>query len=478
MTAAAPGDLGSWWPRRSWWVIAACVLAAGYFGNWRVSAAVLLLLLVQVTRPFDFLVSVLLVVGGATFLDYQAGTLTSQLAILSAAILFMLFCYARAAPERMFSLCRSDLTRPLLAFVILSAANAIRGLLAGHPTKHLLLELLPVLAICSAFLIANGFDPARHARIVIAPLTGIAYGSAAVGYHGFSIFRTHVSGVYFQPVPGLVALLLFNLALRARAPRAALGWIALSLPLFLHQFLSYRRGLWLGTLMGLVSSVLIFAWGPRMPRWKRAAALVGTLIAAGIAGAGTLALLYGQADILQQAGGRFTSIGSTEYRIESFANVARLMEYATVAEHIQRALVFGHGLGYTFVVLDPLGGDPSPQWWVHQNYLFVWLKQGVIGLVVFVWMLLAAFWLGVRHSRRREDPFESAWLGASAAGTGFMAVFALADFPFGSAETVFLLGLLWGGAMAMTHRGFLRLRWHPSSQGVEPGIRTVAIEAR
>jgi O-antigen ligase len=221
-----------------------------------------------------------------------------------------------------------------------------------------------------------------------------------------------------------------------------------------------------------VLSILIFAVGTSSGgRWRRSALLAGTLIGTGAAGAVTLAVLYGQADILQQAGGRFASIGSTELAIETYSNVVRLIEYEAVAEHILKSPWLGHGLGFTFVVINPQLGTPTPQWWVHQNYLLVWLKQGVIGLALFIWMLWTAFWLGARHARRREDPFESGWLAATAASTAFMAVFSMADFPFDSAESMFFLALLWGGSMAMAGRGFLRLRWTPHRHGLEPGLR-------
>lgn len=471
MTAASARTLPtSWLPEAGAWGMVACVLIAGFLVNWVVAAGVAAFLLIQLARPFDFLAAALLVVGGSTFLDYQKGNLTVQFSLLSATIVFMLFCYARSRPGEIFSVCRSDLTGPLGLFLVLSALNAARGFVAGNPHKAILLEFMPVLAIGSGFVIASAFDAGRHVRLAIGPLIGIAWGSAGLGYHAFSILRTHMSGVFFQPVPGMVALLLFNLALRAKSAASSLGWVALSLPLFLHQFLSYRRGLWLGSLAGLVVSILIFAMASGSGgRWRRCALVGGVLLGTGIAGAGVLALLYGQADILQEAGGRFASIGSTENKIETYSNIARLMEYAVVAEHIRMAPWFGHGLGFSFDVQNPQETGPGLQWWVHQNYLLVWLKQGVVGLAVFLWMLWAAFWMSAREARRRMDPYDSGWLAAAAASTAFMAVFSMADFPFDSAESMFFLALMWGGSMAMASRGRLRVRWHAAERSPEPG---------
>jgi O-antigen ligase len=270
----------------------------------------------------------------------------------------------------------------------------------------------------------------------------------------------------------MVALILFNLALRSRNLAQGLGWLALAMPLFLHQFLSFGRGMWLGNISGVIASILIFSWrgrsgiGPK-GAWKRSLVLVSVLVGVGISGAVALAVLYGNTDILLEAGTRFTSIGQTELHEESRANVARLMEYGIVLTHIQKQPWFGHGLGYSFRIPN-IFEKLEPQYWVHENYLLVWLKQGLLGLLLFVWMLWSAARLGIHHARRRADPIEASWLAAAGAGTILISVFALTDFPFDSVEPMFLVALLWGGAMALTRDGFFRFRWRPEDPAPEP----------
>jgi hypothetical protein len=464
-----PRAVTSWLSGQGGWWMLAAVIAVGLLGNWLLAAGMLALLLFQIIRPFDFTIAFLLVTAGSTFVNYLSGTLTAQLSLLSAGIMLMLLCYLVSKRGEVFSLALTDLTWPLAIYVLLSAANAGRGLMAGYPTKHIFIELLPVLELGSALLLANAFVPRRDLRVALIVLLGVAYTSAARGYHVFSIIHTHTAGVFFQPIPGIVALLLVNLALRAKSLEATLGWIALSLPLFLHQFLSFGRGIWLGNLVGLLASILIFAVGREGgARWVRSGLVLGTILGVGMLGAVALSVLYGQVDILLDAGARFLSIGGTKLTPETRSNVTRLLEYATVAEHIQRSPWVGHGLGYTFFVDKPLYGKAAAQWWVHQNYLLVWLKQGVIGLVLFLVMLWTALRFSIREARRREDPWESGWFAATAVSTIFLAVFSLSDFPFDGAEAMFLLALFWGGSMAMARVGLLRFAW--SSRPAKPVV--------
>ena len=69
----------SWWPSWWWWATLALLLPVGMFGNWFLAAGLLVILLVQVARPLDFLPSFLLVVTGASFVRYEAGQLTLEL---------------------------------------------------------------------------------------------------------------------------------------------------------------------------------------------------------------------------------------------------------------------------------------------------------------------------------------------------------------------------------------------------------------
>jgi O-antigen ligase len=324
------------------------------------------------------------------------------------------------------------------------------------------LELMPLLALGSALLLANGFQRRRDLGLVLVGLAAIGYGASARGFYDFAASQSaHTKNSYTLAVPGMVALFFVNSALRSRTRLSALGWSALSLPLFFEQFITFGRGLWTGCLAGIAVSALIFGGLGRgsAARWGRAALVVGILAGAGAIGAIQAAVVLGRTEMLQEAGTRLTSITGTEIEYETRSNLIRLGEYLVVVELIGQAPWFGHGVGYTFLVKQAFTHEANAQWGVHQNFLMIWLKQGLIGVVLFVWMLSAAIALGAREARRRTDPLESTWFATTAAATAFLVVFSLSNYPFAVVNETFLLALLWGVAMAMTRQGFVSIRW-------------------
>ncbi len=442
------------------------LIGVAVFVSWFAATALLVFLLAQRARPLGFTMSYLMVAAGAVFIRYEAGQLTRELSLLSALILFMLISYLWSNRGRLFVLPRTTMLVPLLVFVALTAINYVRGVLTGSSLRYANLELLPVLAFASALLVANGFDPARDLRLSTAALLAAGYGSASLGFQFFATYHTRTGGVFFMPVPGMVAMLAVNLALRARRTIAAVTWTVLSIPLFLHQFLSFTRGYWLGCIAGILVSFAVYVVrrdGVR-PRLRRVGLVCGTLAIAGLAAGITLTLATGQADLLALAGNRLGSITETRFTNESASNLARLAEYGVVISHIGAAPWFGHGVGYALNFRAPIGFEMAEQWYTHQIYLFVLLKQGLVGLIAFVWMLGSATLFCLRASRRNDDPWESGWLASAGACTVLLAVLDMTNFHLTNVNSTFPLALLWGGAMAIACEGSIRFRWTRPSE--------------
>jgi O-antigen ligase len=154
---------------------------------------------------------------------------------------------------------------------------------------------------------------------------------------------------------------------------------------------------------------------------------------------------------------------STKAGYETRANLIRIGEFAVVAKLIQAAPWFGYGIGFAFPIRQVLTHQTFAQWYVHNSYLFVWLKQGVIGLALFIWILGTAIIFCVREARRRENVWESTWFATTAGATVFLSVLSLSNFPFGAVNEMFYLALLWGGAMAMARKGRATFGWSPAA---------------
>ncbi|HET9325232.1 MAG TPA: O-antigen ligase family protein [Candidatus Eisenbacteria bacterium] len=458
-----------WMPDARSWLLLAAVVTVGLTFNWIFAAGLMVFVFAQMARPFHFLLAFLLVVTGASFISNSGGGLTFQLSLLMSVMVFAFVCYVLNFRDRVFSLCLSPLTVPVVAFIMLSLANAARGVLMGNHLRNLGLEFVAILGLGTSLIVANAFDAKRDLRFATIALIVIAQVASLWGFHSFAEAQTRTANAYTVALPGIVAMLLVNMALRSKNLATAFLWVLLSVPLFLHQLITFGRGLWTGCFAGLIVTFLVFGGrglGARA-RWTRSMAVVGLIAGIGLIGAFQLVVVMGQRDLLQDAVTRLMSIGSTKEGIETRSNMIRLFEYATVIPIILSSPWVGQGLGFTFAVEEPFSRKYADQWGVHQNYLLVWLKQGAIGLALFIWMLWTATAMGAREARRRSDPWESTWFATIAAGTVFLAVFSLTNYPFAVVNEMFLLGLLWGAGMAMARTGSLSLRWSSS-----PVVRT------
>jgi len=459
------GALAAPAPSYRWWLYLVVVLAVGFTAGWGFAAAGLLALLVFLSRPFDFMMAFLVVVAGASFVTMSGAniSLTVQLGLLTVGIVAMLVLYGLSNSDRLLGLSTNSLTWPLLVYTALSTVNAARGLLTGASPRYVGLEYIAVLSLATTLLVANAFRPERDLRVVIPGVILLAFGPAVRGLL-VATENLHSVATYSMTVPGIVGVLLVNLALRSKTLMRAMGLIALAIPLFLHQLVTFGRGLWTGCLAGISISVLIYCGFGRGsgPRWKRAGQIVLILVGLGGVGGVETAVALGKGDLIRQAGVRLASVASTGESYETHSTIVRLWEYSIVANFIRKNPVFGYGGGFSFPVHQPWARTTKTQWVVHQNFLFIWLKQGLIGLAVFLWMIWTAVMMGIREARRRSDPWESAWCATMAGGTLFLAVFSLSNFPFEEVSGMFLLALLWGVTMAIHGSKVLQFRWSAS----------------
>lgn len=454
-------------PSLRWWVLLALALVLGFALGPLAAFALLTIVTLQLVRPLDFFTAYLLVVTGASFVNYTRGGLTGELSLLSVGLLFMLFCYTLRPGRRLLAAPLTPVTLPLLLYLGLSCANFVRGLLAGNSPRYAGLGILAVLALGSCLLVANQFRR-RDLGLAYGWLWVTALGHSALGFYVYSILKVRTGSIYFTPVPGVIAVLLLNRALRAGSSRRALLWTCATLPLLLHQFLSFTRGYWLSIMASLLFTIAVFVGrGPAWPaRLRRSAAMLGTVVVVGVVGAVVIAEVYGIRGLGELALSRLSSSTGTQYSFETSSNIVRLVEAAKVFTEIAAAPLQGHGIGHSFVVREPIHLQMHDQWFCHENYLLVWMTQGLIGLGLFVWMLFAAVRMGLA-GRRREDPGEAAWVMGTAAATVYVIVYNLVHFPLGEVNTTFTLALMWGCTMSLTASGWRELRWGPARPGTE-----------
>ena len=343
-------------------------------------------------------------------------------------------------------------------------------MLAGNSLRYLGLELLPLMGLTTALMLGGLRADRSTLRLAFGVFVLMGLGHMALGLYSYMTSGMRQGGIYFTPVPGLLALLTFNLLLRSRSRRGSIGLALLTGVFALHQIISLTRGYWLGLAAGLLLSGLLYAGrGPgARQRWRRLAATAGWMSACLAVGSVAVASTFGWGDVWTLLGTRLASSTGTKLTSESASNVARMIEWFTVVRHIQVAPWFGHGLGYSLHVRYPFYSVASTQWFVHEMYLWIWLKQGIVGLLALLFVLYQGVRLGVRGARRLADGDEAGWCAGAAAGTLYIAVLGLTNYPLAQVNSTFLLAFLWGIALALQGPVRSAIVWR------RPGARPLA----
>ena len=470
MTTVTPTLPARQLPMALYWALLGAVLAVHFLiGPWW-ALAVGGLGLLQIWRPLGFLPAYLMVVAGGSFVDYSQGHLTSELSVLSVGILFMLFCYLLAMRSEAFTLPRAGLTVPLAGYLGLTLLNFLRGMVVGNSLRYAGLELIAALAMGCTFLVGNLPMTPTAIFTALAGLILMALGNSALGFHEFSVAHQRVGSVYFTAVPGIVALVLFNFALHEKRARRSAIWILFMAPLLVHQFLSFTRGFWLGLSGGFLYSIVAFGGfgAGSAARWRRVVTRGGILFGLVSIGVLLIASVFGISNLLDLARDRLSSSTGTKLTFETSSNIVRLVEYARVIRDIIASPWIGHGLGYYFVVREPIHDQLIEQWYCHESYLLVWLKQGIPGLLLYVSVLVSAF-LTAHQASRRAPGLEGAWCAGAAAVTIFVALYSTVYFVLvAEVNTAFLIALLWGGSLSIAARGHWRLRWRAPRGDADP----------
>ena len=226
-----------------------------------------------------------------------------------------------------------------------------------------------------------------------------------LGIWSYHVNRYRAGGVWYTPVPGMIAVLALGMALTSRTGRARMGWTLLLSACLLHQLLSFSRGYWFGLMAALpLTAVLFVGRGEGAAQRWRASARAGLL-----------------------------------------------------------ALVVGGGLGMEMHVRYPFYGITTHQSFMHEVYLYILVKQGLVGLLAFLYMLFAAARLGIQGAvdMTRDD---RVWLLTCAGITVYLTVVDLTSYHMMQVNAPTMAAVIWGIAIARTRRGSFEFRFAPPAR--------------
>lgn len=422
-------------------------------------------------RPFEPIMALGAVAAVASFANNEGGHLTRDLSVLSVVIVYALISLAIARARSRWRSPGGPLTVALLAFLVWTIVCAARGMLAGHAWRYTGLELSAMLTMGFAWL-AGGLRldavDLRPARTILI-LTGLVH--VGIGVWSYVVNHIRTGGIWFIPLPGMLAVLALAFALHARGGRARFGWTLLMGVFLLHQTISFSRGYWIGLIAALPWTAYAYAGhgAGSAARWRRTGSVA--LLAFSLATLTTVAmsLTFGWTNLPKMIATRFNSSFSTRNSSESASNIERLVEYAATVRLIREHPVFGLGMGYEMRSRNPVFHVVTRQWYVHQTYLWVWLKQGFVGLVLLLVLLWQAFRLGARGARSPDNE-QAAWGLTAAGATLYLSVVDMTTFHLAQVNATTLQSLLWGFALALSRPPHWRLVWRAELVPIEGAL--------
>jgi len=391
--------------------------------------------------------------GVEVFHDSLAGPLSLADSLLAAAGVAAVAAFARMPPDHRARIW-TPVTVPVLALL---AAGALSGLIIHREGGGAVLALFPLGRLVACFLIASILLAGGYVRrsqvvigtIVAAEIVGAigVLNSVGGGSDENVIMETTLPGgeapvdeqtlafvdaaAPFVMVFGLAALLT-----RTLWGESANRWLMVALGAlpFAALVLSARRAMWIDFAIAAVIIVFVSA---RVDRRVVLAAVVALSVA------GVTFVSLTQASPAYQE--RFTGITTVFSGDSSDSNIrSRQIETNAVWENIRRHPL--EGIGLTAPYLSNVQFQYQEPTYLHNNALWIWLKFGILGLAILVWLVWKVAQTALRTARalRPGAGFTDAEMALAASATmlGFFVASLTASFLTASIRPPVIAGLL------------------------------------
>jgi O-antigen ligase len=302
----------------------------------------------------------------------------------------------------------------VVGFVALGFVGVLTARTNGVQLKFALLELRAVLSLLLVFPVVDGVRRIRDLEVgLVLFLVACAVSAYViardfiVGNAGPALFSDEATRVnnliYVYPLAGLIWV--FALMPWVRDRRRWLLYLLAAITAA-ALFFTARRGGWI---VALVAPAAVLALVPRARRRGFAGVLVGVVVVGIIGVVGINAVSEHPIESpLTTARDRLFSVNQGDADISSGH---RLAEFRAARTRIQDAPFTGIGLGNSITFVSPLYNPayllsdvPTTSFYVHDSYLWVALKMGLVALAVFLAMLVAVTWDAWTGYRAASDP--------------------------------------------------------------------------
>lgn len=454
---------GRWWRLAASFLLLTVGIAVAIAFNWWIAAAVVGLGLLVMQFPMRLYAAMLLLVSAATFVNNEGGHMTRDLSIVTLLAAYALLCLMASSAARVWAMPLSRLTIATLLLAATTALSFVHGVLGHYSMRYAGLELIALAAVCSSWIVGGLHIEPRQLRTAYWLFVPVALSHVGLGFYAYAVYHIRTGGIYFTPVPGMVALIFLNLLLHDPTPRWKLLRIFL-LGLFLtHTMISFARGYWLGLLVGIpLSCVLYVRRGPgTRERLARTGGVFAPLLVFVALGAVVFGIWFGFGDMATLLNTRLFSSFGIQHTSETASNIERLVEYRAAWLAVLSSPMIGRGLGYEVVIRQPFYLVTTSQWFIHEMYIWILLKQGIIGLIALLAVLWAALRLSVSNAMRLEGE-AAGWSAGVAACTLYLAIIGLTHYPFAQVNCSLLMAFLWGIMLSLSRPARLWFTWRGS----------------
>jgi hypothetical protein len=359
------------------------------------------------------------------------------------------------ARPRWISSTRAELTGrlrggwPVLLFTLAALAGFVRGVVGGGDAYVGFWELRYLLYVPMGYLIVRSSvrTPQQVASLLRTGLIATVFLAAEGAYRRIGLIDQGKLGVIpefaFEHEDVLFiasfTLLLLAAYVFGAFPRARTVGLLLT-PLLLFTLLATeRRAGVIVLLVGIIVTALVTL------AVRRKAFMLAALPILLITGV-YLVAFWNAPGIAGQAARAIKSIYTPDQR-DAASNFYRLLETFNIRATIHSDPLFGVGFGRPFLMVV---GLPDLSWWpfwhfeTHNNILWIWLKTGVIGYVLFWAMVGGAISRAAYAAKRLEDAtLRCAALFCMIAVVGTV-VFAWVDLGLVSGRVTLMLGIALG----------------------------------
>ena len=380
----------------------AIVVAVGILQRPELGALLILVLAVIVPRSVLFERGIPLAGGNIKVTDLLLGlTLGSWLA-------------GAIATRRQLRLPRLSVTLALFGFLAAALIGVITAYFMGTSPKFAMLELRPLLMYLLILPLvewAQNTQRLEHGlSVVLVALAGasaIAVGRYIAGHGTAAIYAgtaTRVIGWSSFSLLGLIwalLLLAFTRSPRTIAPLAGLAVLSLA-----GVFVSFQRATWLATVVIVALAVALMRFGRRRRfiAWTVSLACAGLVVIFAL----NAVTAHGPGSPFRDAAARLESVGA--YRSD-VSSGRRLNEWRAAQQQIEQHPLLGIGLGSTITFHDPefspqsnAYGFTTTQFYIHNSYIWLALKLGLIGLGLFLLLMIVVARDGMVAYRFTRDP--------------------------------------------------------------------------